>query len=230
MADPTSDTFSLLSHSPDQDAASKSVFDEYSKHMSSPSADFDTWFTSVLRYHHPDLTVTASPTPLLAYAYIGYAKAELDTTDSEVLRWRLYLPAARRDLPGGLGDAEFFAKYKYTWMAEEYIVYAIVVGYSTLFYILKEPDKEHGEDTMSHCAKTDKLLLAIGEYAETLHHEILVYDGYWQKSRALWEEVQKTSWDDVILDDEMKKTLTGTVERFFDSRETYKQLDVPWKV
>jgi len=43
----------------------------------------------------------------------------------------------------------------------------------------------------------------------------------------LWEEVQKTGWDDVILDDEMKKTLTGTVERFFDSRETYKQLDVP---
>jgi len=144
MADPTSDTFSLLSHSPDQGAASKSVFDEYSKHMSSPSADFDTWFNlrSPGASSRSDRDRIAHP--LLAYAYIGYAKAELDTTDSEVLRWRLYLPAARRDLPGGLGDAEFFASTSTHGWTEEYIVYAIVVGYSTLFYILKEPDKEHG--------------------------------------------------------------------------------------
>src|SRR6266536_1200498 len=228
MTDP--DTFSLLSHSDHSNSLSKDVFSDYTTHMSSPASDFDTWFTSVLRSHHPTYTITVTPTPLLAYASLGYAKAELDTTDSSVLRWRFYLPAFRRGLPGALGDSEFFAKYNYTWMAEEFIVYAIGMGYTTLFYILKEPDKENGEDVLSHCAKTDMLLLVIGEYADTLHHEILVYDGYWQKSAALWQEVQKATCDDVILDDEMKKTLTTTVERFFDSRETYKQLDVPWKV
>src|SRR5262249_50983977 len=129
----------------------------------------------------------------------GYARAQLDNTDSSVLRWRLYTPNSRRGLPGSLGDADSFAKYKYTWMSEEFIVYSIIVNYNTVFYILKEPDKDAGENTLSHCAKTDKLLLAIGEYADALHHEILVYDGYWGKSAALWEEVQKTNWDDVVL-------------------------------
>jgi transitional endoplasmic reticulum ATPase len=230
MADPSCDTFSLVSHDSGQDATSKNVFSEYTDHFSSQSSDLDTWFTSILRSHHPGLTLTVTPTPLIAYASLGFAKVELDTTDSSVLRWRFYLPAYRRGMAGSLGDAEFFAKYKYLWMAEEFIVYAISLGYSTLYYVLKEPDKERGEDVRSHCAKTDLLILTIGEYADTLHHEILVYDGYWQKSAALWEEVQKASWDDVILDDEMKKTLTTTVERFFDSKETYKDLDVPWKV
>jgi transitional endoplasmic reticulum ATPase len=41
--------------------------------------------------------------------------------------------------------------------------------------------------------------------------------------------VQKTGWDDVILDDKMKKTLTGTVLRFFDSATKYREFGVPWK-
>ena len=41
--------------------------------------------------------------------------------------------------------------------------------------------------------------------------------------------MQKTDWDDVILDDKMKKTLTGTVLRFFDSESQYREFHVPWK-
>lgn len=41
--------------------------------------------------------------------------------------------------------------------------------------------------------------------------------------------MQKTNWDDVILDDKMKKTLTGTVLRFFDSESKYREFGVPWK-
>lgn len=41
--------------------------------------------------------------------------------------------------------------------------------------------------------------------------------------------MQKTNWDDVILDDKMKKTLTGTVLRFFDSATKYREFGVPWK-
>jgi SpoVK/Ycf46/Vps4 family AAA+-type ATPase len=41
--------------------------------------------------------------------------------------------------------------------------------------------------------------------------------------------VSTTNWDDVILDDKMKKTLTGTVLRFFDSETKYREFGVPWK-
>ena len=56
-----------------------------------------------------------------------------------------------------------------------------------------------------------------------------MYDDYWSSSRRLYNEVQKTNWDDVILDDKMKKTLTGTVLRFFDSETKYREFGVPWK-
>lgn len=54
-------------------------------------------------------------------------------------------------------------------------------------------------------------------------------DGYWMSNAALYNEVQKTTWDDVILDEAMKKTLTGTVLRFFDSEAKYREFGVPWK-
>ena len=59
---------------------------------------------------------------------------------------------------------------------------------------------------------------------------ILVFDRFWSQSTQLYYEVQKTSWNDVILDEDMKKTLTHTIEEFFDNESKYKDLDVPWKV
>ena len=53
--------------------------------------------------------------------------------------------------------------------------------------------------------------------------------GYWQKDNALWKSVEKASWDDIILDDDMKEAIIGDVQKFFDSREEYKKLTIPWK-
>lgn len=41
--------------------------------------------------------------------------------------------------------------------------------------------------------------------------------------------MQKTNWDDIILDDKIKKTLTGNVLRFLDSEIKYHEFGVPWK-
>ena len=68
------------------------------------------------------------------------------------------------------------------------------------------------------------------EEQSAIEHTILVYDGgSWNGSRNLYQEVQKTNWDDVILDEKMKKTLTSTVLRFFDSESKYREFSVPWK-
>ena len=63
-----------------------------------------------------------------------------------------------------------------------------------------------------------------------MHNEVLVFDQeMWTKSTELFSSVQSSSWDDVIMDEDMKETLVKDVEGFFDSREEYKEFLVPWK-
>lgn len=78
---------------------------------------------------------------------------------------------------------------------------------------------------------TDVLMLAVGQAQYPYRDYILVFDfGVWSQNSTLYDQVQKTSWDDVILDEDMKKTLTHTIGEFFDNESKYKDLDVPWKV
>ena len=71
---------------------------------------------------------------------------------------------------------------------------------------------------------------AAGYYGSELHDEILVFDdGYWRKSKELWKSVEHSTWDDVILDESMKKAIMGEIDNFFDSGERYARLKVPWK-
>jgi transitional endoplasmic reticulum ATPase len=51
----------------------------------------------------------------------------------------------------------------------------------------------------------------------------------WDKDHALWVEVQKANWSDIILDDDLKSTIQGDVESFFKSEKVFKDLAIPWK-
>lgn len=76
----------------------------------------------------------------------------------------------------------------------------------------------------------DALMLAANRFAETIKGKVLLFDqGYWQLSAELYQSVQDASWDDVILEPEMKTSITGEVVKFFNSRDKYKHLKVPWK-
>lgn len=77
---------------------------------------------------------------------------------------------------------------------------------------------------------TNQLLLEAGAWSNELHNEIWVFDGgFWEKSYELWESIEKASWEDVILDKDMKDQIIADVDDFFNSRETYEKLKVPWK-
>lgn len=52
---------------------------------------------------------------------------------------------------------------------------------------------------------------------------------YRQKDAALFEAIQKSRWEDIILPESLKEDLLGTIQRFYDSSETYRKLHVPWK-
>ena len=97
-------------------------------------------------------------------------------------------------------------------------------------YILKDPSE--GETVMSRNGKTDELITTVGKWQipPPLGDKwVYVYDGYWVRSKALYEQVKDASWNDVILNEGMKKQITELMHKFFDSRDIYKNLGVPWK-
>ena len=113
------------------------------------------------------------------------------------------------------------------WGTEYFIVYIIQVGYTVMQYILKEPGKQ--ESTLSTNSVTDKLIATVGAWQKPDDKFIYVHDSYWYASRPLYNEIKHASWDDVILNDDMKKSLTELMHKFFDSKDIYKDLGVPWK-
>lgn len=213
--------------------SSRALFPAYEESHSAPVADTDVKFTAALRKQYPDLNVTvipASNAQLLAFAGLGHATVTLDTDTDSIIRWRGWIGPSHRGGSGSLGDAVFFAKYHYTWGNEDFIVYLVGSGYQQLQYILKEPDTSKKEDTLSHCAKTDALILAVVDALQgDVNKFIYVYDNFWQRSRELWDQVQHASWSKVILNPDTKHALTDVASSFFDSEETYRKYGVPWK-
>jgi transitional endoplasmic reticulum ATPase len=96
----------------------------------------------------------------------------------------------------------------------------VSLGVTTEHFILHE-----GPTTF-----TRELLVAAGVWSDQLHQEIWVYNQTWQKNAGLWHEIQKGSWDAVILEDGFKQAIQKDVFGFFSSKDTYKGLTLPWKV
>jgi transitional endoplasmic reticulum ATPase len=208
----------------------KQLFEDYQNFTSGKTTDLDVQITTALRAKHPELiisTIPANNCNLLYFAAAGYAQAELDEEAEPILRWRGFVPPAHRGGSGGIGEAIFFARYNYTWNSENFIFYNVVVGMSTLQYVLKEP--RGNETPSSNSAVVTALIATIGAWLIKEEPAIYVYDGYWTRSTKLWQEVKKAKWDDVILDPKTKKELTEVANKFFDGKEIYDDYGVPWK-
>ena len=198
------------------------LFDDYEKINSGHAYDLYTSLQSALQRLYPKQNLTVAPAnnvPLLQFAAQGNATATLDIATDSIERVRLFYNGnVRSGIPDQLAEARTFAKYRYKWLEEEFIVYAVFMDSFRGIYnfIIKEPGE--GETYNSHCAATDALIFAVGS-AFAVHDEnfIYVYDGYWMANRELWAEVQKARWKDVILNEEMKKTVTELMKKFFES-------------
>lgn len=183
-----------------------------------------------IRKQYPELHLTITltrNTNLLNYAAAGYASAipvDADNSITENLKFRMYIAPSKR-LEGGSGslvDSIQFGKYIYRWNEHDYILYKVVGSdgpyTEDISYLLGTPETN------------DQLMLSAGNWAHQIHNAVLVFDsGYWQYSYELWRAVQTANWDDVILDAGMKKSVIGEITKFFDSRERYQKLRVPWK-
>ncbi|KAL8673922.1 MAG: hypothetical protein Q9168_001669 [Polycauliona sp. 1 TL-2023] len=200
-------------------------FDDYTAVKSGKTYDLNVYLEVALRRQYPELALTntvAGNAPLLAFAFAGHATATLDIVDESVLRTRYVYGTS-------LSESRTFAKYLYKWRGEYFIVYVVNISYyETRQYILKEPLE--GETTMSSNGRTHELLRAIGKWRippPPGDKWVYIFDGYWYRSKALYEQVKNASWDDVILNEGMKKQITSLMHKFFDSRDIYKNLGVP---
>lgn len=212
------------------------IYNSFYDNSTAPRTNTNVILNTALRKKYPNLHLTISPTyssNLLSFAAAGHASARPVSTSEEIgstslptdLKWRSYIPPPARvsSSPGILIDNVKFGRYVYTWCESEYILYNVVGAHNAY-------DEELTYILGPSAAANDALLLAACSYWNELHDEILVFNnGYWSKNHKLWQEVQKSSWDDVILAEEMKKSIKGEMEKFFGSKERYQRLKVPWK-
>lgn len=137
-----------------------------------------------------------------------------------------YIPPFRR-LDGGTGgfaSDPLFDRFLVKWHNKEFEVYIVDVRDGVALYFQKRQ-----YIVTSDPAAALLLLKQAGNWSNLLHGEIWVYDQYWQKDPGLFQSIQKSKWEDIILPEELKEDLLKTVVRFYDSRETYERLRVPWK-
>jgi len=57
----------------------------------------------------------------------------------------------------------------------------------------------------------------------------LFADGCWKKDKKLWESIQMSQWDDLVLDQSFVFGLKRDTETFFSSKDIYESLGITWK-
>ena len=217
-------------------APSDDTTEQFFHHSSAQRVSTDTVIVEALKRQYPQLELTIAPAGicnLLNYAAAGYAKAtpleDPKSPFTSSLKWRQYIPPARRidQQPGIIAEQVLFGKYMYAWKEHEFVLYVVNGRDGTQYYpqivnnyILSSAEKH----------VLDGLIMEASRWSIELHNEVWVFDGgYWQKSAELWQSVQQSEWKDVILDEDMKQSIIEDADNFFNSRDTYMNLKVPWK-
>lgn len=220
----------------DHESGRRQVFQGFKDHFNGNRTSTELTMLELMRKAYPDFNVTC--TEPLKCDLFGYARAGHATTTRDVdelydatRSWKS--PGPRLEgKPGTLKDNVRFGRHKYEWHDYEFLVYEIeypeFMRTVKIFFILHQRGNQ--EASKGKPAPTDELLLAVGGWTAELHEEIYVFDdSYWAKSKELWTSVQGTTWNEVILNPEMKASLISDVQGFFDNRQLYKKLAVPWK-
>ncbi|MCJ1251788.1 hypothetical protein MMC30_009026 [Trapelia coarctata] len=216
----------------------RGVFADYEQNSSAQKIATEVVLTSSLRARYPGMIVSIvdSSCDLFGYAVAGYARYKPDPENGDfILQQRYHGPRGRLSTKeGSIKRDDILSKYEYSWEGHTFLLYRAQVyrPYSltmpTSCFILKKA--EDGESIYGNSAITDKLITACSKWSAESHEEIWVFDqGYWDKSKELYQAVHDAKWEDVILDEGVKKSLIKDVEGFFDAQETYKRFGIPWK-
>jgi len=203
----------------------------YTRHFSAQTVSTDLVLRAAIEAQHPHQKLTVCRDhncDIFGYAS-GTGKITLTPSISKsdpILSKLTFQPSPHRaNGPGSIEHSIDFAKFMLCKDGKGYVYYFATwpEGYSVIrahYFLHSEKEKTDVED----------IVLQACAYTMELHQEILVFNnGVWSKDHVLWKSVQKADWKDVILDTTMKHRLRSDVENFFNSRDIYKHLGVPWK-
>ena len=71
---------------------------------------------------------------------------------------------------------------------------------------------------------------AVCRWNAELRGEVLVFSGgCWSKDASLFRAIQGASFDNLILQGNLKQQIREDLERFFAMRQTYEEYGIPWK-
>lgn len=71
---------------------------------------------------------------------------------------------------------------------------------------------------------------AVCEWGAEIRGEVLVFeDGCWSKNAELFEAIQNSRFENLILSGTLKQELREDFARFFASRAAYERYNIPWK-
>jgi DNA replication protein DnaC len=60
--------------------------------------------------------------------------------------------------------------------------------------------------------------------------EIRIFqEGHWEKNKELFQSIQRTRLDSLILASNLKQAIVDDARKFFSSQERYRKFNVPWK-
>lgn len=150
---------------------------------------------------------------------------------------------------GGNGHCEtleapdLYAQFKYDWSAyHDEVVARLQTGWQKilwqdheiLFLYVEIKFQGCSEEWRYAIADTETVALeffeAVCRWNNEIRGEILVFkDGYWQKSEELFDSIQSTSLDTLVLPQALKDEVCDTVRNFFLAEETYDRYRLPWK-
>jgi AAA+ superfamily predicted ATPase len=76
----------------------------------------------------------------------------------------------------------------------------------------------------------ERFFLEVCLWASEVRGEVLVFqEGYWAKSKALFQSIRNTNFDNLILPARLKQEIQNDFAHFFASREIYEKYGIPWK-
>lgn len=178
----------------------------------------ETLIVQSIRNHHPNHHISIAQ----GADFVGFAAARDDITctlsspSNQTIIERFYFPPARRfgdDVDGTFFSQVQYGCFDYNFKGTDFILYLVTGSNGSWpvpyrFILTPTGPKPTDVEVAAAQEKADELLSAQVKFAEELHDEVMVFDqGYWQKSKELFQNIQKSNWEDVILAKERKKAI-----------------------
>ncbi len=122
-----------------------------------------------------------------------------------------------------IDKSPFNAAYAITWQGHSLTALQLQwsAGWATIRYLWLLAEREAIAEAFFH---------AVCDWNTEVRDEILVFDnGNWRKNNELYQSIQATTIDNLVLPGDLKQDIHSDVKRFFESRQFYSQHGLAWK-